>query len=166
MQQIRKQQEQQQPNKCHSYASTMSVQATLHEGHSLFSASAGRQCTCNALMFKLYTLHSIPQNWNTSIMNQILREGNTLYIHLSKQLKQEYLPINEFPQYIEYNFTNNEIARDDPYHGTMQRNTTEVPFFSLNGSCSSHTFLYHTVRCRFSTQHNKYGIHLSVIERF
>ena len=70
------------------------VQASFHQGHSMFGASAGTQCVCNALFAVCWTKIKNVSFWNSCDLDYILIKGDELYksINLYRYLEPADLP--------------------------------------------------------------------------
>lgn len=55
------------------------VRASIHQGDSRFEGNAGRQCAAMALSAIAESALIQPSTWDTSILNNILNEGNEIY---------------------------------------------------------------------------------------
>jgi hypothetical protein len=118
----------------------MSLQASYHQGHEIFSGR-GQQCVANALTaIKLSKSHA-PSSWDTNAMNTILFEGNQLYLDLSNELNTQYLSVDEIPSHY--------FKVSSTFHGTLDGDT-DLPFYSLQDGIEISTREPSTLGCIFT----------------
>ena len=55
---------------------------SFHQGDKQFGRSAGKQCTCIALVAAARAAFNLPDQWNSNDLDGILHEGNVFYNHL------------------------------------------------------------------------------------
>lgn len=71
------------------------LKANIHQGDPIFRENAGKQCTCNCLIFLIFAYTTHLQNVNARSLDNILKEGSSLYSKTSKMHGQEYIMVKE-----------------------------------------------------------------------
>lgn len=71
------------------------LKANIHQGDPIFRKNAGKQCTCNCLIFLIFAYTTHLQNVNARSLDNILKEGSSLYSKTSKMHGQEYIMVKE-----------------------------------------------------------------------
>lgn len=69
------------------------LKANIHQGDPIFRENAGKQCTCNCLIFLIFAYTTHLQNVNARSLDNILKEGSSLYSKTSKMHGQEYIMV-------------------------------------------------------------------------
>ena len=110
------------------------VQGNFHQGATMFSLdSAGKQCTCNALVAACI-LPNIQRNVTRIDLDNILFAGDKMYTEVTQQLGVNgYLSFTELPDELEFDNIRYEVQRSqNVYYGmTVLDGIATVNFASL-----------------------------------
>ena len=107
------------------------LHGTFHQGDASLGASAGVQCTCTSLVFMLETsIRPNIQIWTSKDLDEIVRRGTLIYSRIRNKTG-DYLFIDELPTSISYHNDTFSLATHQPFGGTIGRQNTEEPFYSI-----------------------------------
>ncbi|XP_014678447.1 PREDICTED: uncharacterized protein LOC106818239 [Priapulus caudatus] len=122
------------------------VQGSFHQGSPLLpSQNRGTQCTCMSLIALMTAQNTSLARWTTAHLDSILLEGDQLYSSCRRQ--RHFMMINELPQSVSHHGVQYELTYHNAYCGTLGRNSTEAPFYTLADAIiaaqrvSQHNFL-------------------------
>ena len=79
---------------------TTTVCADFNQGNRLFGFSAGKQCVAMSLTAIVYNQLQTVSTWNSTSLNTILTNGNSLYIYISNSIGKDFLLLTEVPEII------------------------------------------------------------------
>ena len=107
------------------------LHGTFHQGDESLGESAGKQCTCTSLVFMLEaSIHPNLQFWTSEDLDEIVRHGTIIYDRIPNK-KRNYLLIDELPTSASYHDDTFVLAKHQPFAGTIGRQITEEPFYSV-----------------------------------
>ena len=102
------------------------AKAHVHQGDAQFGTAAGKQCTCNVLMFMVLAKEKAVDNWNTEDMDRLLDYGTELYSMLQIHTTEDYLLIDELPEYIQWNDCTYRKTVEGTYGGSLSMMTSNI----------------------------------------
>ena len=112
------------------------VQGHIHQGSEIFSVeTAGRQCTCIALMSAVVAQVKDPSHWEKRDIDTILFDGDELYSKCKSE--HDFLLISDLPKVVEYAGQVYNMEYHNGYCGTIGRSTTESDFYALKDAIAS-----------------------------
>ena len=110
------------------------LQATKHQGHISFAGN-GRQCMANAFAAIRESYRTSPKNWKIDILDTILNTGDKLYECIHEDMPTDintYIMISDIPEQMENFYYLAQFS--DPCSGSLKRQKTEIPFYSLQSA--------------------------------
>jgi hypothetical protein len=80
------------------------VSADFNQGDTKFRRNAGKQCVAMSLTATVYSHITNVNAWNSSLLNDILCIGNSLYSLISSSINKSYLLLTDVPEMVSVSF--------------------------------------------------------------
>ena len=110
---------------------TATVCADFSQGDRRFGFSAGKQCVAMSLIAIVYNQLQNVSTWNSSSLNTILLNGNSLYIYISNSIRKDFLLLTEVPEMISLSNNIYTLQYSEPYAGSVFMTVSNEPFMTL-----------------------------------
>ena len=111
--------------------SSAKVCADLSQGDRQFGLSAGKQCVAMSLTAIVYNQLQNVSTWNSSSLNAILANGNSLYIYISNSIRKAFLLLTEVPEMISFSNNIYNLQYSESYAGSIFMTESNEPYMSL-----------------------------------
>ncbi len=116
---------------------TKTICANFNQGDTKFRGNAGKQCVAMSLTAIIYS-HNINVNaWGSSLLNDILCTGNSLYSFISNSVNKSYLLLTDVPEMVSIFDRTFYLQYGDPLSGDLFMETTTVPYYSFKNALNT-----------------------------
>ena len=110
---------------------TTTVCADFSQGDGRFGFNAGKQCVAMSLKAIVYNQLQTVSTWNSTSLNTILINGNSLYIYISNSISKDFLLLTEVPEMISLSNNIYTLQYSESYAGSVFMTVSNEPFLSL-----------------------------------
>ena len=110
---------------------TTTVCADFNQGDRRFGFSACKQCVAMLLTAIVYNQLQTVSTWNSSSLNTILTNGNSLYIYISNSIGKDFLLLTEVPEMISLSNNIYTLQYSESYAGSVFMTVSNEPFLAL-----------------------------------
>ena len=120
---------------------TTTVCADFSQGDRRFGFSPGKQCVAMSLTAIVYNQLQTVSTWNSTSLNTILTNGNSLYIYISNSISKDFLLLTEVPEMISLSNNIYTLQYSESYAGSVFMTVSNEPFFSLEDALKNIFYL-------------------------
>ena len=110
---------------------TTTVCADFNQGDRRFGFSAGKQCVAMSLTAIVYNQLQTVSTWNSSSLNTILTNGNSLYIYISNSICKDFRLLTEVPEMISLSNNIYTLQYSESYAGSVFMTISNELFLAL-----------------------------------
>ena len=115
----------------------LTVCADFSQGDSnRFGPSAGKQCVAMSITAIVYSQIENVNSWNSSSLNNILLQGNILYVCISNSINKPLLLLTDVPELISAEDIIYSLQYSESFTGELCMTSSNEPFFSLEDTFS------------------------------
>ena len=117
---------------------TKTICADFSQGNTKkFRQNAGKQCLAMSLTAIIYNHITNANEWDSTVLNDILCAGNNLYSFISNSVKKSYLLLTDVPEMVSVFDGIYCMQYGEPFAGDLFMANTALPYYSIDNALNN-----------------------------